>query len=348
LGCFGLLTLTTAATTKEGNMGDAEVTDPIEAAKKMVSLLKTKNVDYIVCLGHIGVDRDLPVTSDLICSKVPGIDIFIDGHSHIEMEDGKVVGGGIDLIPSDTLIASAGCYCKAFGILKVDKNGDMSAKLYRGEKKACALIDDLVARIHEKVEKELGTVVCVTTIALDGEHSYVRNYETNLGDLVTDSMRISSGADICVINGGGVRASLEGGEITMADVYMVMPFQHDMVLMTVTGESIYDAMEYSYAYQGENFGGFLQVSGMTVFYDISKDAGSRIVMITVDGEEMDPMGTYTVVTSDFVATGGDGFTSFVDYPRQNIGYDSITFGEYLKGLGTIDEWTIEEGRLISV
>ena len=347
LGCFGLLTPETAEKTKKGNMGNTVVTDPVEAAKSMVSLLKSKNVDYIVCIGHIGVERSQDITSDQICSQVPGIDIFVDGHSHTEMEDGKVCDGSVDLIPSDTLIVSTGCYCNAFGIVTVDKDSRMTAKLYRGEKMADPTIDKIVAEIQAYVDKELGVTVCTTTIALDGVKDHVRRSETNLGDLVADALRDYCGTQIAITVGGGIRASIEPGEITLEDVYNVMPYENELVTMTVTGDTIYQAMEHSFSHVGENFGGFLQISGMTVTYDPSADVGSRIVSITVDGKEMDRSAEYTIAMSDFLSTGGDGHEEFVNYPTQNHGFDTAAFGDYLKKLGSIDESTIQGGRLVS-
>ena len=97
VGFFGLLTTETEAETMAGNMGNSTVTDPVVAAKRMVSLLEEKDVDCIVAVGHLGVTSRDHITSDRLCSRVPGIDIFIDGHSHTEMEDGKVSDGSIAL-----------------------------------------------------------------------------------------------------------------------------------------------------------------------------------------------------------------------------------------------------------
>jgi 5'-nucleotidase len=124
----------------------------------MVSILEKKNVDYIVCIGHLGVDRNSSINSDVLCSKVPGIDLFVDGHSHTEMEYGKVCDGSIDLVPSDTLIVSTGCDCKKFGIVTVESDGDMIAKLYRGGIREDATVDALVEKIHRQVDERLKTV----------------------------------------------------------------------------------------------------------------------------------------------------------------------------------------------
>ena len=117
VGFFWLLTPDTAINVKAGKMGDAIVTDPVEAASRMVTLLRGMNVDKVVAIGHIGLESTT-ITSDQICDRVHGIDLFIDGHSHTAMEDGKAEG--FDLIPSDTVIASTGGHCTSFGIVKMD------------------------------------------------------------------------------------------------------------------------------------------------------------------------------------------------------------------------------------
>jgi len=348
LGCFGILTPDTVTTTREGNMGDSTVTDPVAAAKRMVSLLEGEDVDYIVCVGHVGVIRSYTITSDQICSQVPGIDIFIDGHSHTEMEDGKVCDGSIELIPSDTVIASTGSYCKTFGIITVDPDKGIDAKLYRGEAMSDKTIDETVTDIHETVDEKLGEVVGSTTIYLDGERGHVRCGETNLGDLLTDAIRTYAGTDVAIVNGGGIRSSIAEGDITLEDLYNVLPFQNDLVTLTVTGENIYNIMEYSYSHAGEEFGGFMHISGMALKYDASKEAGSRIVSVTIGGKDLDRSASYTLATFDFITTGGDGMTELLNIPKQVVGSDIDSFKEYIEKLDSVTESSIEGGRQVSV
>ncbi len=125
LGCFGLLTPDTKNTTMAGNMGDTVVTDPIEASERMVALLQTMDVDYIVAIGHIGITTSATIMSDYICHNVPGIDIFVDGHSHTEMEDGRICDGSRELLESDTVIVSTGAYNRTVGVVTVEKDGTM-------------------------------------------------------------------------------------------------------------------------------------------------------------------------------------------------------------------------------
>ena len=120
IGIFGITTPDTATLAPPGYLDDVVFTDPTEAATEMVEVLEEERVDWIVALGHIGVDRTSSYTSDRICSEVDGIDVFIDGHSHTVMSGGEVADGSIELIGSDTLLASTGDVLNAIGLIHQD------------------------------------------------------------------------------------------------------------------------------------------------------------------------------------------------------------------------------------
>ncbi len=346
VGFFGLLTTETLYTTMDGNMGNSEVTDPIAAAKRMVALLEKKNVDKIVAVGHLGVSKEGYVTSDELCKNVPGIDIFIDGHSHTEMEDGKVCDGSIVLDESDTVIASTGCYLHNIGIITSGPNG-ISAKLYREPALSNATVSAAIDSVVTMVNEELKMVIGSTEIDLVGERNLIRNGETNLGDLVTDAMRSATGADVAIINSGGLRTSIPAGDITLKSVYDVMPFLNFTYTLDVPGSVLWEEMEYSLKLIGATKGGYLQFSGMTVTYDPSAAEGHKVVSIKVGDAEVDKDATYNLVTIDFLAKGGDGNEYLMDYvAKANDSLDTI-FAEYIQKIGTITESTIKGGRLIA-
>lgn len=342
LGCFGLLTDQTATTTKKGNMGDAVVTDPIEAAERMVSFLETKGVDYIVCIGHLGVDKNRGITSDQVCNRVPGIDIFIDGHSHTEMEDGKVCDGSIELLPSDTVIASTGQFLENVGVIKVT-NKTISAKLYRGPALENEAVTKTIAKVEAEQEEILKKKIGETEVELEGTKKIIRNNETNLGDFVTDVMRIKSGADIAIINSGALRASIPVGDVTNGSVYAMMPYLNTLVLFEVPGSVLWDAMKQSFAQKDD--GGFLQFSGMTVTYK-AVDGGYEIVSITKDGKEIDKDATYKLAATDYLAGGGDGHEYLTKYKGQEFVEINYSVIDYITEIETITDSTIQGGRLI--
>jgi 5'-nucleotidase len=346
IGFFGLLTPDTERDSKAGCMGDAEVTDPSKAAERMVNILKGEDVDCIVAISHLGVSRSDSVTSDQVCSKVDGIDIMVDGHSHTEMEDGKVCDGSIDLIPSDTVIVSTGCYNKNVGVVTVTDEDDVSAKLYRGEKLHDPAVDAAIKKVTEDLDELLKQKVGHTDIYLDGRRETVRVNETNLGDLVADSMRKAAESDIALINGGSVRTSVEIGDIILKNIYDINPFLNTLMFFEITGKELKEEMEFSYSKYGEEFGGFLQVSGIVVKYDTTKDVGSRIVSIEFDGKEVKDDEVFTVVTTDFIATGGDGNEIFLGKTGKVIGELLTCIVDYLKDVGNVTESTVQMDRLI--
>ena len=325
VGFFGLLTPNTKDTTKAGNMGDTVVTDPIEAAKRMVDLLKTKDVDYIVCIGHLGVSTTISTTSDAVCHSVPGIDIFIDGHSHTEMEDGKICDGSRVLLDSDTVIASTGAYSKNVGIVIVESDGKISAKLYHGEKLHEEKVDAVIEKVMDSIKQQCSKKICSTTILLNGDRKEIRAKETNLGDLSADSLRILSKSDIALVNGGNIRKALDVGDITVGDAYDVQPFQNVVVIVTATGQDVKNAMEFSLAHTGEDFGGYLQISGFVVTWDPSKEPGSRVVSMKIDGKEISLTGMYKVAISDFLALGGNDNKAFVGLDKEVYGDQTQAF-----------------------
>jgi 5'-nucleotidase len=346
LGCFGLLTPDTKDTTADGNMGDAVVTDPIDAATRMVSLLRGMDVDYVIAIGHIGVSRAASITSDYICSVVPGIDIFVDGHSHTEMEDGKVCDGSIEILESDTVIVSTGAYSKNVGVVTVRVDGKIIAKLYRGAKLHDDDVDAVIDEVEGAIEEICGQKVGYTSILLDGDRKDVRVRETNLGDLISDGVRTMTGADIALFNGGTIRKSIDIGDITLGDVYDVLPFQDDLVIVTATGQNVKDAIECSLSFIGHEFGGYLHVSGFEVTFDRSKDPGSRVLSMRIDGSEMSMTEEYRVGMPDFLAKGGDGNVAFVGLDSEVYGDTTETISEYLSSIGTIEEGTIQMGRVV--
>jgi len=348
LGCFGLLTPDTEKEVMRGCMGDMTVTDPVAAAVRMVDTLESSDVDFIVAIGHLGVDRSASITSDELCSKVDGIDIFIDGHSHTEMEDGKVCDGSIQLIPSDTVIASTGCFNKTVGIVKVSEKGDISAKLHRGEVYHDTEIVGEVERIHEEVDGELSQIIGSTEIYLDGERGNVRVHETNLGNLTADVMRHLGDADVAMISGGSIRTSIPPGEIIKHQVLDVNPFFNSLWMLEITGKTLRDALELSYSHHGEVFGGFMQVSGIELKFDPSKEVGSRIVSLQKDGRDIGDDDKLTLVLTDYLAQGGDGYTIFKDLPYEVIGDLSNAVMKYFEDIGPITESTIKMGRQTQV
>ncbi|MFO7888664.1 MAG: 5'-nucleotidase C-terminal domain-containing protein [Eubacteriales bacterium] len=346
VGIFGLATPETKFKSHPKNTEGLEFFDSVIIAKLMVAELESKT-DVIVALSHLGMDPSSTERSDLIAENVDGIDLIVDGHSHHALEEGKMVEG--------TMIVQAGEYDKNVGhvdiLVKDGKVSSITAKLISKEEgEALEADSDVVAIVEEiKEANDLITeeVVGTTEIKLEGAREFARTGETNLGNLITDSMLDFTGADVALTNGGGIRDSIQIGDITVGDVITVLPFGNYVVTIDVTGAELKEALEHGYSAYPESLGAFPHISGMNVVIDPSQEVGSRVVEVMVKGEELDMEATYSLATNDFLAAGGDDYTMFGDNELTALypGLDEILI-EYIKEYGT--EGSPVEGRIQTV
>lgn len=313
VGIFGLGTDETKYKSSPKNTVGIEFTDAVAAGKKMVAELQSKT-DIIIALVHLGDDASSINTSDKLAMEVPGIDLIVDGHSHTILKEGKLVNG--------TLIVQAEAYTKNIGIVKMEiTDGALTsaaARLMPYEEAAALEADEeilgLIAEIKVVNEPIVSVVVGKTLVELDGVREHVRTGETNLGNLITDAMRMSTGADVAFTNGGGIRASIDVGDITVNEILTSFPFTNTLAVIEVTGAELLSAIEHGVKDYPAAAGQFPHVSGMKYTFDAGKPAGSRVTMVMIGDEALDPAKTYKVVTNDFMAVGGDGYTMFSNKP----------------------------------
>ena len=307
VGMFGLSPVDTPIVTHPNNVIGLKFLDPIDSAMTVMAELE-ESADIIICLSHLGYEEDLK-----LAKAMPGIDIIVGGHSHTVLDKPVKVG--------PTVIVSAGEWAAYAGTLEVTvKNNAVTAfegKLVRlDEKVADARLSSRVgARIKvygNALAKEMNVVIGKALVDLDGERANVRTKETNMGNLVTDIMKGATKADIALTNGGGIRASIKAGDITVGGVISVLPFDNSLVVIQLRGDAIVKALELSVGSYPNQLGGFLQVSGLTFKFDPAKPAGSRVVEVKVNGLTIDPYRLYSVATNDFTAAGGDGYAMFKD------------------------------------
>lgn len=205
-------------------------------------------------------------------------------------------------------------------------------------------IDAVIAEMHARFDETMGEVIGHTDIELTGERTQSRLMEVGLGDFVTDTIRGLTGADVALYNGGSIRAPIAPGDITAGMVYESFPFENYVVTKVLTGEQLIEVLEGGLAGLPGAAGGYLQVSGITVTYDSSQPAGSRIVsVIMADESQMDPDETYLVASNDYVMAGGDNYPILAEIEaagQHGLVYDAL-FDRFSE-IGTIT--TIETGR----
>ena len=299
--------------------------------------------DYVIVLGHIGLDADgSGLTSDMICSAVDGIDLFVDGHSHTVLENGTEVNG--------TLIVSTGQYLNNVGLVEIQVSdgavqGESAMLIPASEvidPSTSALAQSLgishvaddpevtafVAQLNAELEQRFSQVVASVPMDLDGEREHVRTGVTNLSSLICQAMTAETGADFTIVNGGGIRASIPAGPVTLGDINNVLPFTNTVAVCEITGAQVLEALEFGYSLLPETNGAFSQ-SDLQVVYSSSNPAGERIVSVSLpDGTPLDVDATYTVATNDFMAAGGDGYTMFGRVVQEGRQLNEV-FADYL-------------------
>lgn len=346
VGIFGLATDETKYKSHPDNTIGIEFTDSVEAGKKAVKQLKDENVDFIIALVHLGDDASSDNTSIKLAEQVEGIDVIVDGHSHTELQEGNMV--------NDVLIVQAGSYTKNIGIVKLefeDKEWTKyEARLMPYEEAKDLAADQEILDIIEEIklinEPIVSVVVGKTLVELDGLREHARTGETNLGNLITDAMRDSTGVDIAFTNGGGIRASIEAGDITIEDILTAFPFTNTLAIIEVTGAELMAALEHGVKDFPATAGHFPHVSGMKYTFNASMPVGERVTSVVVGDEALDLTKTYKLVTNDFMAAGGDDYVMFKGKPFVGEGgLLSDVLIEYVEKMGTLNP--MKEGRIVA-
>ncbi len=378
IGVFGLDTPETATKAHPAKIQGVTFLageDLYDCAQDQVDALEAEGCEYIICLGHLGIDEESVGNRSIdLLEEVEGIDVFIDGHSHSTLEDVKAAAGGTGKV-GDTLVTSTGTKLESVGVVTIDADGTITT--------AATPVADLTAEdadvaaraaaIQKEIDDEYGTVFAKTEVALNGEREPGnRTEETNLGDLICDALvwgaeREGTEVDAAVTNGGGIRASIAAGDITKKDINTVLPFGNTLSIVQVTGAELLEALEASTYCTPTSIGGFPQVSGIEFTVDTTKayDQGEqypgstyygpksiqRVTIETVGGEPFDANATYTIATNDFMAAGGDTYYAFaaasVNYDlglsMDEVVMDYIT--DELKGTVTEEAYGQPAGRI---
>ena len=384
VGVFGLSTPETATKAHPGKIkgvtflsGD----DMNKAAQAQVDELTAAGCDYIICLGHLGIDDSSKGYRSVdLLEAVTGIDVFIDGHSHSSLDDVKALVGE-DCKVGDTLLTSTGTKLATVGAVVISEDGisieSVDLEKYEGSDD---VVEEAAQLVIDEVDAAYGEVFAKSEVELCGEKAPGnRTEETNNGDLIADAILWQAKKDgslpvadenvIAITNGGGIRAAIAAGDITKKDVNTVLPFGNTVAYVTVKGSVLLEALEASTFSTPEAVGAFPQVSGIKFSIDTNKvfDQGelypgstyyapasiNRVTIESINGKAFDPEATYVVVTNDFLAAGGDTYYAFsvstsVDtgVPMDEALMSYIT--EELKGVVTAEQYGEPQGRITIV
>ena len=356
------------------------------AVQSAVDSARAEGAAYVVAMGHMGNEANcIPWTYADVIGNTNGIDAFLDGHSHDTDQ--------VEMINKDgAKVLRSGCGTKLQGVgyLRISKEGELSAGLYSWNNDVAVpellgISNDVSAAVEaatKTLDEKLNEVVAVSEVDLtindpvatreDGSKiRIIRSAETNLGDLCADAYRDQSGADVAVVNGGGIRVSIEAGEITLNDILTVHPFGNAMCVVEATGQQILNMLEMGASMTPEENGSFQHVSGMTMEIhtyipsSVTTDengmftgvAGEyRVKNVMIDGEAIDLNRTYTLASHNYLLkNGGGGMTMFDDCVllQDEVMIDNQVLINYITGTlgGVVGEEYSDpygQGRIIAV
>lgn len=301
-----------------------------------INAAETAGADYVIALSHIGYDEsgNLADITDVI-ENTDGFDVVLDAHSHSVIEE-KVIK---DKSGDDVLLTSTGTKFEYIGKLTI-KNGAFDTELVEVESytKTDPVVDAYITEINENYaqlgNRKIGeSKVEFITHDKDGNR-LVRNAETNLGNFCSDALRVMTGADMSFVNGGGLRAPMEAGEVTFNDIFSVFPFNNQIVTAEISGQILIDFLEMAVMNYPEEDGSFPHMSGVT--FSVNKsiptsvkvdangffekvDGAYRVYNVKVldktSGEykALDPNGKYVIAGFNyFLLDFGGGMTMFKD------------------------------------
>ncbi|UWP89829.1 bifunctional metallophosphatase/5'-nucleotidase [Aliiroseovarius crassostreae] len=316
---IGLIGLTPQDTDELASPGPNVIfTDPVQAVQGEVDKLTAMGVNKIIVLSHSGYGVDKKVAAE-----TTGVDVIVGGHTNTYLSNSSdKAEGPYPTMVGDTAIVSAYAYGKFLGELNVtfdDAGKIIEAKgeplIMDGAVSEDAATKARIAEAAKPLDEIRNKVVASSAEAIDGERGACRAKECAMGNIIADAMldRVKDqGIEIAIQNGGGIRASIDAGDVTMGEVLTVLPFQNTLSTFQVDGATIVAALENGVSQHEEGAGRFPQVAGMSFAFDVSKPAGERVSDVMVGGQPIDLAKLYGVVSNNYVRNGGDGYKMFRD------------------------------------
>lgn len=349
-------------------------------AQHFIDEARSKGADYVIALSHLGdSQKGIHPNSTGLITNTTGLDAVIDGHDHHVIEEQFIN----DKEGNPVLLTSSGSNFQYIGKLTLDTNGGIRSALVNTSSSGFVpdnATQQFVDQIKEDVEGlgdfVIGNSNVDLTIYDENGKRIVRKQETNIGDFCADAFRAFTGADIALVNGGGIRTNIEKGEIVFNDLYNVMPFGDMIATGTLTGQQLTDVLEYAVSKLPAEAGVFMQVSGLR--FKINPDIPSPVVidpesemfshikegerrvsdieiMDSESGEynDIELSRRYTMATLDYLILelGGDGIFKDVEPDSTYWGADIEILRSYLENNlgGTIgDEYSKPQGRIIYI
>jgi 5'-nucleotidase/UDP-sugar diphosphatase len=324
---IGLITADTPELVIATNVEKLEFKDPVAVAKSTVPKLR-KKAAVVIALAHMGFYENAQYGSSApgvvtLARSVPGIDVIVGGHSHNKIaepvvengtlilqaaDDGKYVGR-LDLTFKNGVVSMQGNRLIPVNLKKkVKKGGKTERVLIEEEIKEDSDMLALLTPFYEQGQSKLAKVIGSTTDVFVGERKIVRSQETNLGNLIARTQRLKVGADVAIMNSGGIRTSIAKGDITYKDVLKVQPFSNSICVVTLTGKELKKYCEIA-ANKTAGSGAYAQFDNANVVMQ-----GKSLESLSVGGTPVDDTKKYRLAINSFIAAGGDGYMKVTGLP----------------------------------
>lgn len=250
-------------------------TDTYECVQEAVNDAREEGAEIIIVLSHLGDDPEVAYSRGLIAAT-HGIDVVLDGHAHHVLNERLVNDRG-----DSVTLSSTGTKFAYIGRLTIDTDNRVTTELLPISDchRVNQAVQDTVLAIQQELEARVNAPVGTTTFALadrdNQDNRLVRKQETNLGDFMADVARYTTGANIGVCNGGGLRAGLYNETITFGNIVSIWPFNNTMRVVECTGQQLLDAFEVSAANLPRENGDFMHVSGLR--YTINPHVSTSVI-----------------------------------------------------------------------
>lgn len=300
IAVVGLITPDTAVTTNPRHVENYTFADPGPVLAALIPELRRQGADLVVALCHLASYPDVPVSGEAadLVRAAPGVDVVLSAHSHLKVS-GDVAG-----------VPVVQAYYNGRSVAKVAVAYSRASRTVLGATTAVAdtpalAPDPRVAAIVAASQAEIAPVKNVLLGRSAAVLPHDRHQLSPLGRWAADAMRAAAGTDIAFQNGGGLRAGLPAGVITLGDLYAVLPFDNTLQVAEMTGAQVLAALEHGIA--NPRFG-MLQFSGLTVEYSAAAPPGRRVTAAVLeDGTPIQADRIYTVAVNDFLVAGGDDY-----------------------------------------
>ncbi|MDD2717653.1 MAG: bifunctional UDP-sugar hydrolase/5'-nucleotidase [Candidatus Wallbacteria bacterium] len=320
IGILGLTTEDAASLSNPKATCDFSFLKVTAETAKILKEFKKKGTDFIIAVSHLGFVEDKK-----LAGKFPQIDLILGGHSHDVIEKPYRTG--------NTTIVQAGTQGQYIGFLKISIEAKKTVTGGLIEVKPYLMDDPFIKPIAEeyraKLKAALGQPIATLLEPLPVDPGVNRG-ETKIGNLLTDAIRLETGADIAMLNAGGIRKSLPQGTITGEDLYNTLPFNNSVVFYRLDKKEITEMIKHGLnaAVDESIHGRFAVVSGIS--YRASLKNSSEGLIIERDGKPLEEGRTYLVAVPDFIADGGDGYTVFKGKKQVDNQFNGIEIRELVR------------------